>query len=74
MVTFAEISPSEFFYRNRDLAGFTNPARALYMAVRELMENSLDAAELQGILPDVYVRIISSDGAAANMEPTAYRL
>ncbi len=74
MVTFAEISPSEFFYRNRDLAGFTNPARALYMAVRELMENSLDAAELQGILPDVYVRIISSDGAAASMEPTAFRL
>ncbi len=74
MVTFAEISPSEFFYRNRDLAGFTNPARALYMAVRELMENSLDAAELQGILPDVYVRIISSDGAAASMEPMAYRL
>jgi DNA topoisomerase-6 subunit B len=44
MVTFSEISPSEFFYRNRDLAGFTNPARALYMAIRELVENSLDAA------------------------------
>jgi DNA topoisomerase-6 subunit B len=74
MVTFSEISPSEFFYRNRDLAGFTNPSRALYMAVRELVENSMDAAELQGILPDVYVRIVSSNGAAANMEPMSYRL
>jgi DNA topoisomerase-6 subunit B len=76
MVTFSEISPSEFFYRNRDLAGFTNPARALYMAVRELVENSLDAAELAGILPDVYVRIVANDPSAetANQEPKAYRV
>ena len=70
MVTFSEISPSEFFYRNRDLAGFTNPARALYMAVRELVENSLDAAELAGMLPDVYVRIVPNDPSAEN-EPGA---
>jgi len=76
MVTFSEISPSEFFYRNRDLAGFTNPARALYMAVRELVENSLDATELAGILPDVYVRIVADDPSAenANQEPKAYRI
>src|SRR6267378_613206 len=73
MVTFSEISPSEFFYRNRDLAGFTNPARALYMAVRELVENSLDAAELQGTLPDVFVRIFGDDhGDGA--EPISYNL
>jgi DNA topoisomerase-6 subunit B len=71
--TFSEISPSEFFYRNRDLAGFTNPARALYMAVRELVENSLDAAELQGTLPDVFVRIFGDDhGDGA--EPISYNL
>ena len=50
-VTFAEISPSEFFYRNRDLAGFSNPSRALYSATRELVENSLDACEIGGVLP-----------------------
>jgi DNA topoisomerase-6 subunit B len=72
-ISFAEISPSEFFYRNRDLAGFTNPARALYMAVRELVENSLDAAEGAGTLPEVYVRIIP-EGAADLPDPKPYRL
>ena len=32
MVTqvFEEISPADFFYRNRDIAGFTNPSRAIF--------------------------------------------
>jgi len=36
------MSPSDFFYRNREIAGFSNPSRAIYAAVRELLENSLD--------------------------------
>ncbi len=72
--TFSEISPSEFFYRNRDLAGFTNPARALYSAVRELVENSLDATELFGILPEVYVRIITEASDPDYPDPKPYRL
>ena len=55
--TFQEISPADFFYRNRDIAGFTNPSRAIYSTIRELIENSLDACEISGILPDIYVRI-----------------
>jgi len=54
---FIEISPADFFYRNRDIAGFTNPVRSTYMAVRELIENSLDACEEVGTLPDIYVRV-----------------
>src|SRR5579864_8711542 len=73
MVTFSEISPSEFFYRNRDLAGFTNPSRALYMAVRELVENSLDACELAGMIPDVYVRIVANN-SEENGEPRSYKI
>jgi len=72
--TFAEISPSEFFYRNRDLAGFTNPARALYMAVRELVENSLDSAEMAGIRPDVYIRIVADNPNPEVPDPKPYRL
>jgi len=53
---FMEISPADFFYRNRDIAGFTNPVRSTYMAVRELIENSLDSCEEAGILPDICVR------------------
>ncbi|MEM3386552.1 MAG: DNA topoisomerase VI subunit B [Nitrososphaerales archaeon] len=68
---FKEISPSEFFYRNRDLAGFSNPSRALYAATRELVENALDACETACILPDIFVRITSAtiDGTLADPKP-----
>lgn len=61
--TFEEISASDFFYRNRDIAGFTNPSRAIFAAIRELVENSLDAAESEKIPPDIYVRL-SFEGEA----------
>ncbi|MEM4189375.1 MAG: DNA topoisomerase VI subunit B [Candidatus Caldarchaeum sp.] len=60
--TFKAISPSEFFYKNRDIAGFSSPARSLYMSIRELVENSLDAAEMGRILPEVYVELSEEDG------------
>ena len=62
--TFEEISAADFFYRNRDIAGFTNPSRAIFAALRELVENSLDAAESLKILPEIYVRI-SYEGEAS---------
>jgi DNA topoisomerase-6 subunit B len=62
--TFEEISASDFFYRNRDIAGFTNPSRAIFAAVRELVENSLDAAESLKIPPEIYVRL-SFEGEAS---------
>ncbi len=52
---FRALTPSEFFYRNRELAGFSNPARALYQAVRELVENALDATDPHGIHPTIKV-------------------
>lgn len=73
-VTYSEISPSEFFYRNRDLAGFSNPSRALYTSVRELVENSLDACEQFSILPDITVRIeVAPEGTKAG-DQTAYTI
>ncbi len=54
---FNQISPSEFFYSNRDLAGFSNPTRSLYTAVREFVENALDACDQKGILPDIHLSI-----------------
>lgn len=70
--TFEEISAADFFYRNRDIAGFTNPSRAIFAAVRELVENSLDAAESLKIPPDIYVRL-SYEGEASQ-ETQIYRL
>ena len=66
---FNQISPSEFFYRNRDLAGFSNPTRSLYTAVREFVENSLDACDHSGILPDVTLTIKPVDPEKPDPKP-----
>lgn len=58
---FSQISPSEFFYRNRDLAGFSNPTRSLYTSVREFVENALDACDQKKILPDIHLSIKAVD-------------
>ncbi len=52
-----EISVSEFFTKNRHLLGFDNPRKALLTAVKEAVDNSLDACEDAGILPEVWVEI-----------------
>jgi DNA topoisomerase-6 subunit B len=53
-----EISVSEFFTKNRHLLGFDNPQKALLTAVREAVDNSLDACEEAGILPDLEIEIL----------------
>src|SRR5262245_4600116 len=52
-----EISVAEFFAKNRHLLGFDNPAKAVRTPVREAVDNSLDACEEAGILPDITVEI-----------------
>ncbi len=53
-----EISVAEFFERNRQILGFDNPQRALLTAVKEAVDNALDAAEDASILPEVGVEIV----------------
>src|SRR5437867_5056448 len=60
-----EISVSEFFTKNRHLLGFDSPRKALLTTVKEAVDNSLDACEEAGILPDVEVKI----GVAKNGSP-----
>ncbi len=60
-VKYEELSPAEWFRRNKELAGLTNPTRALYQTIREFVENSLDATESYGILPSVKVRVAYHD-------------
>ena len=52
-----DISVSEFFAKNRHLLGFDNPSKALLTTVKELVDNSLDAADEANIPGDVEVRI-----------------
>jgi DNA topoisomerase-6 subunit B len=55
-----DISVSEFFTKNRHLLGFDNPQKALLTAVKEAVDNSLDACEEAGILPDLEIEIIEN--------------
>jgi len=52
-----DIAVSEFFLKNRHLLGFDNPRKALLTAVKEAVDNALDACEEAGILPEISVDI-----------------
>jgi len=52
-----EISVSEFFLKNRHLLGFDTPAKALVTAVKEAVDNALDACEEAGLLPEIVVEV-----------------
>jgi DNA topoisomerase-6 subunit B len=52
-----DISVSEFFAKNRHLLGFDNKRKALLTTVKEAVDNSLDACEEAGILPELHVAI-----------------
>ena len=52
-----DISVSEFFAKNRHLLGFDNPRKALLTAVKEAVDNSLDACEEAHVMPDLVITI-----------------
>jgi len=55
-----EISIAEFFEKNKQILGFDSPTKALITAVKEGVDNSLDACEEARILPDIYVEMTES--------------
>jgi DNA topoisomerase-6 subunit B len=69
-----EISVSEFFTKNRHLLGFDNPAKALLTTVKEAVDNSLDACEEAGILPEIRVEITEVQPAASANQPSRFRV
>ena len=52
-----EISVSEFFEKNKQILGFDSLTRALITSVKEAVDNSLDACEDAGVLPDIIVQV-----------------
>ncbi len=52
-----DISVSEFFAKNRHLLGFDNKRKALLTTVKEAVDNSLDACEEAGVLPEIVVAV-----------------
>jgi DNA topoisomerase-6 subunit B len=61
-VRYDKKAESEFFVDNSALAGFTTE-RILYMAVRELIENSLDSCETGHLLPRISLSLKMIDQA-----------
>jgi DNA topoisomerase-6 subunit B len=58
-----EISVSEFFTKNRHLLGFDSPRKALLTAVKEAVDNSLDACEEARIQPELRVTVSRLGGS-----------
>ena len=52
-----DIPVSEFFEQNRHILGFDNPTHSLITAVKEGVDNSLDACEQAGILPELKIEL-----------------
>lgn len=50
-----EVSVAEFFEKNRHLLGYENPTKSLLTIIKEAVDNSLDATNEAGIVPDVKV-------------------
>jgi DNA topoisomerase-6 subunit B len=65
-----EISISEFFERNKHILGFDSLQKALLTSVKEGVDNSLDACEDAGILPEIIVSIkrLSKDEFTVSIE------
>ena len=53
-----KISVAEFFTKNRHLLGFASKRKAFLLAVKEAVDNSLDACEEARVLPEISVEII----------------
>ncbi len=51
------ISIAEFFEKNRQILGFDSSTRSLLTSVKEAVDNSLDACEEAGILPDIFIKL-----------------
>ena len=54
---FQQLTPSEFFRKNKQMLGFTGKIRSLTIVFHELITNSFDAAEEAGILPDIDIEL-----------------
>ncbi len=63
-----EIAVSEFFAKNRHLLGFDNARKAMLTTVKEAVDNSLDACEEAGILPEIWIKIEALNGGAKPAE------
>lgn len=51
-------STAEYFAKNLQQVGFSSPLKAVLTTLKEAVDNSLDACEQAGILPDLEVEVV----------------
>ncbi len=56
-----EISVAEFFEKNKHILGFDSTTRAILTAVKEAVDNALDACEEAHVMPEVFVEIAQAE-------------
>ena len=57
-------STAEYFAKNLQQVGFSSPTKAVLTTLKEAVDNSLDACEANGVLPEISV-IINKKGAGS---------
>jgi len=66
-------SAAEFFSEHQQIAGFDNPGKSLFTTIRELVENSLDAAESIHVLPTIELSIVEFTETEHNKEHNIHK-
>lgn len=62
-------STAEYFAKNLQQVGFSSPAKAVLTTLKEAVDNSLDACEENGILPEIYIEVQKmGNGASRNTD------
>lgn len=56
-----QVAISEFFEKNKHFLGFDSSVRSLITAVKEAVDNALDACEEARILPEIFIQISKVD-------------
>ncbi len=54
------VNPAQYYRQNLGQLGFGDPEHALVQTIKELMDNSLDACEAMGVLPEVTVELTAT--------------
>ena len=54
------VNPAQYYRQNLGQLGFGDPEHALVQTIKELTDNSLDATEAMGVLPEIVVKLTAT--------------
>jgi DNA topoisomerase-6 subunit B len=69
MSNITKSSTAEYFAKNLQQVGFSSPLKAVLTTLKEAVDNSLDACEQYGILPDLEIEVVKvGSGSTKNTD------